>query len=131
MKDIDIWPHTSWFMQRYLWNKFKKGRKAPSFPFKRKVGLKSLITTDITHSAVTANVHNTRKFLAKITTAFREIVPQLYKFWLSVESSTYEQNPIIVDFSNAFEEERWFGLVWFYGISTFIGYLTPNPFLCK
>ena len=28
----------------------------------------------------------------------------------------------------------WFGLVWFggfYGISTFIGYLTPNPFLCK
>ena len=29
---------------------------------------------------------------------------------------------------------RWFGLVWFvgfYGISTFVGYLTPNPFLCK
>ena len=28
----------------------------------------------------------------------------------------------------------WFGLVWlvgFYGISTFEGYLTPNPFLCK
>ena len=27
-----------------------------------------------------------------------------------------------------------FGLVWFigfYGISTFIGYLTANPFLCK
>ena len=27
----------------------------------------------------------------------------------------------------------WFGLVWFggfYGISTFVGYLTPNPFLC-
>ena len=23
------------------------------------------------------------------------------------------------------------GLVWFYDISTFIGYLTPNPFLCK
>ena len=22
----------------------------------------------------------------------------------------------------------WFGLVWFYGISTFVGYLTPNPF---
>ena len=22
-------------------------------------------------------------------------------------------------------------LVWFYGISTFVGYLTPNPFLCK
>ena len=31
-------------------------------------------------------------------------------------------------------EIRWFGLVWFvgfYGISTFVGYLTPNPFLCK
>ena len=28
----------------------------------------------------------------------------------------------------------WFGLVWFvgfYGISTFVGYLMPNPFLCK
>ena len=28
----------------------------------------------------------------------------------------------------------WYGLVWlvgFYGISTFVGYLTPNPFLCK
>ena len=23
----------------------------------------------------------------------------------------------------------WF--VWFYGISTFVGYFTPNPFLCK
>ena len=22
------------------------------------------------------------------------------------------------------------GVVWFYGISTFVGYLTPNPFLC-
>ena len=22
----------------------------------------------------------------------------------------------------------WFGLVWFHGISTFVGYLTPNPF---
>ena len=25
----------------------------------------------------------------------------------------------------------WFGLVWFYGISTFVGYLMPNPFLYK
>ena len=23
----------------------------------------------------------------------------------------------------------WFGLPWFYGISTFVGYLMPNPFL--
>ena len=23
----------------------------------------------------------------------------------------------------------WFGLVWFYDISTFVGYLMPNPFL--
>ena len=30
--------------------------------------------------------------------------------------------------------KKWFVLVWFvgfYGISTFVGYLTPNPFLCK
>ena len=26
-------------------------------------------------------------------------------------------------------DKGWF--VWFYGISTFVGYLTPNPFLCK
>ena len=36
---------------------------------------------------------------------------------------------------NSYQKEynrlNWFGLVWFYGISTFIGYLTPNPFLCK
>ena len=25
----------------------------------------------------------------------------------------------------------WFGLVWFYGISTLVDYLTPNLFLCK
>ena len=24
-----------------------------------------------------------------------------------------------------------FNVGWFYGISTFAGYLTPNPFLCK
>ena len=23
----------------------------------------------------------------------------------------------------------WFSLVWFYGISTIVGYLMPNPFL--
>ena len=27
------------------------------------------------------------------------------------------------------KKDNWF--VWFYGISTFVGYLTPNPFLCK
>ena len=27
--------------------------------------------------------------------------------------------------------DGWFGLVWFYGISIFEGYLTPDPFLCK
>ncbi len=25
----------------------------------------------------------------------------------------------------------WFGLFGFYGISTFVGYLTPSPFLCR
>ena len=24
-------------------------------------------------------------------------------------------------------KDKWFGLVWFYGISTIIGYLMPNP----
>ena len=40
---------------------------------------------------------------------------------------------IFIDFVFTFDEFR-FGLVWlfgFYGISTFVGYLTPNPFLCK
>ena len=27
--------------------------------------------------------------------------------------------------------EKLYLLVWFYGISTFVGYLRPNPFLCK
>ena len=25
-------------------------------------------------------------------------------------------------------KQFWFGLVWFYGISTIVGYLMPNPF---
>ena len=33
-------------------------------------------------------------------------------------------------FFNLGSEYR-FGLVWFDGISTFVGYLRPNPFLCK
>ena len=32
-------------------------------------------------------------------------------------------------FSGYIKEKGWF--VWFYGISTFVGYLTSNPFLCK
>ena len=32
-------------------------------------------------------------------------------------------------FANGPEDLVWFG--GFYGISTFVGYLTPNPFLCK
>ena len=27
-------------------------------------------------------------------------------------------------------KKDWFGLVWFYGISTIVGYLMPNQFLC-
>ena len=36
--------------------------------------------------------------------------------------------------TSSFKDSGLFGLVWFVGfngISTFIGYLTPNPFLCK
>ena len=39
-----------------------------------------------------------------------------------------------LEFKLAYFEAAWFGLLWFvgfYGISTFVGYLTPNPFLCK
>ena len=47
--------------------------------------------------------------------------------------------PLLLKFSNliffytfAVFDLVWFGLVcWFYGISTIVGYLTPNPFLCK
>ena len=39
-----------------------------------------------------------------------------------------------VSYGDMYVYMYWFGLVWFggfYGISTFAGYLTPNPFLCK
>ena len=36
--------------------------------------------------------------------------------------STVEEDPL-------FPNDGW--LVGFYGISTLVGYLTPNPFLCK
>ena len=42
------------------------------------------------------------------------------------------QNRTLRDFHTG--HPVWFGLVWFigfYGISTFVGYLTPNPFLSK
>ena len=40
----------------------------------------------------------------------------------------------VFEWHKRFKEGRESGLVWFvwfYGISTFVGYLTPNPFLCK
>ena len=41
-----------------------------------------------------------------------------------------EKNLTLKNFSPTFLEVLvWF--VGFYGISTFVGYLTPNPFLCK
>ena len=45
--------------------------------------------------------------------------------------ATFE--PILLAFPS-YMVEYGFGLVWFvgfYGISTFVGYLMPNPFLCK
>ena len=36
-----------------------------------------------------------------------------------------------VEYTDCISAEDSFFLVGFYGISTFVGYLTPNPFLCK
>ena len=44
--------------------------------------------------------------------------------------SSFSKIPFLFLFTNIL----WFWFVclfWFYGISTFVGYLTPNPFLCK
>ena len=49
-------------------------------------------------------------------------------------SVTVPRTPITVGIIVTFMFYSFFGLVWFvwfYGISTFVGYLTPNPFLCK
>ena len=46
-----------------------------------------------------------------------QILPHRTSFFLNIK------------FSLSFKGLVWF--VWFYGISTFVGYLTPNPFLCK
>ena len=35
-------------------------------------------------------------------------------------------NPVYTYISNIYDLV-WFGLVWFYGISTIVGYLMPNP----
>ena len=34
-----------------------------------------------------------------------------------------------IDISDCFIDNLKFGLVWFYGIPTIVGYLMPNPFL--
>ena len=39
------------------------------------------------------------------------------------QTSTYQ------NICKAFKAPDWFGLVWFYGILTIVGYLMPNPFL--
>ena len=36
---------------------------------------------------------------------------------------------VLVSSSEQPEHKVWFGLVWFYSISTSVGYLVPNPFL--
>ena len=54
--------------------------------------------------------------------------------WLKtklIELPKQETIKIWIDLSSS---EAYFSLVWFvwfYGISTFVGYLTPNLFLCK
>ena len=70
-------------------------------------------------SIITSNGVNKRTY--SVTTAFAEgnsSFTNYFKFSLS----TLHHN---------IKEKIWFGLIWFYGISTFVGYLTPNLFLCK
>ena len=62
------------------------------------------------------------------------------KLWAFLGFANYDHGyiPNMYELSsplnNLFKKEikwDWFGLVWFYGISTFVGYLMPNRFLCK
>ena len=54
-----------------------------------------------------------------------------YEFFSPASCIMYFFNCTVIEsiISNRIYNLVWFG--WFYGISTFVGYLTPNPFLCK
>ena len=89
---------------------------------------------------------NTEPLLLKITDfLFRPILIRKASFglalwqinhrWLfNAKSCLYIWMYMILLLTFLNESEQIFWLVWFvgfYGISTFVGYLTPNPFLCK
>ena len=57
--------------------------------------------------------------------SFKSLKIQLH----NVRENSYNIPEIHLKIFNLFKHLVWF--VWFYGISTFVGYLTPNPFLCK
>ena len=57
------------------------------------------------------------------------------KMWFDVKwTDTEKLDSKFEQFLNIHFKNLWFGLFWFvefYGISTFVGYLMPNPLLCK
>ena len=61
----------------------------------------------------------------------KNVVSTLILFTLHVLLKTRMLNGVtlIISLVIYFQSLAWFGR--FYGISTFVGYLTPNPFLCK
>ena len=63
------------------------------------------------------------------TSPFKNKVWEVYFFFYKETCSFVRSLKFVIMFDYIPHGLVWF--VWFYGISTFIGYLTPNPFLCK
>ena len=88
----------------------------------------------ITQSSDVHHVHDISKHI-QICWITSYITKILQNFWLTLELcwSSFEHTIIIlIPFGRSLFIV--IGLVWFigfYGISTFVGYLMPNPFLCK
>ena len=56
-------------------------------------------------------------------------LPVSRKIKCDINANTYiTSQKYLVTLKN-FYFSSWFGLVWFYGTSTIVGYLMPNPFL--
>ena len=84
---------------------------------------------------------NKVKFICKETTAITISTLQIYKMFFDYFPKNWSKQPMfrtwmsVLLYDNAWRKNMntyalvW--LVWFYGISIFVGYLTPNPFLCK
>ena len=63
-------------------------------------------------------------FLSNINNFQTDLFDTLLDCWFLCVEYTY-----IAFYSQVHSDLEWFGLVWFYGISTMVGYLMPNPFL--